>query len=170
MKKPGRPSGEVTAFSTPRFGCGIRPRTSVTNPRTGKMQTEHLVARTFFSVLSCRACCGRDFYHELHVNPSFASITVYEEVVDLVGVVRLPDEHDKFLFFVTRSFHLTYGYFCRNRPGIRVFESQLDSQRESALFVAPGDTQSVHSESCVSDFLERSTQVGKQQVSPFYND
>ena len=39
------------------------------------------------------------FSHELHEDPSFASITIHEEVVDLVGVVRLLDEHDKFLLF-----------------------------------------------------------------------
>ena len=31
-------------------------------------------------------------------------------------------------------------FFCHNRPGIRVFESLLNSQRESALFVAPGES------------------------------
>ena len=35
------------------------------------------------------------FSRELHEDPSFASITVHEEVVDLVSVVRLLDEHDK---------------------------------------------------------------------------
>ena len=39
------------------------------------------------------------FSHELHEDPNFASKTVHEEVVDLVDVVRLLDEHDKFLFF-----------------------------------------------------------------------
>ena len=81
------------------------------------------------------------FSHELHEDPNFASITVHEEVYDLVGVVRLLDEHGKFLLFVTRSFHSTFEYFfCHNRPGIRVFESLLDSQRESALFVFPGES------------------------------
>ena len=48
---------------------------------------------------------------------------VHEEVVDIVGVVRLLDEHDKFLLAATRSFHSTFEYFfCHNRPGIRVFE------------------------------------------------
>ena len=61
-------------------------------------------------------------------------MTVHEEVVDLVSVVRLLDEHDKFLLFATRSFHSTFEYFfCRNRPGTRVFESLLDNRRESAL-------------------------------------
>ena len=42
--------------------------------------------------------------------------------------------------FATRSFRSTFEYFfCRNLLGIRVFESLLDSQRESALFVAPGE-------------------------------
>ena len=52
------------------------------------------------------------FSHELHENPSFASIPFHfasipfhEECVGLVDVVRLLDEHDKFLF-VTRSFQL----------------------------------------------------------------
>ena len=73
--------------------------------------------------------------------PFFASITVHEEVVDLVEVVRLLDEHDKFLLFETRSFHSTFEYFfCHNQPGTRVFESLLDSQRESALFVVPGES------------------------------
>ena len=40
------------------------------------------------------------FAHELHEDPNFASITLYEEVVDLVDVVRLRDEHDKFLLFL----------------------------------------------------------------------
>ena len=35
--------------------------------------------------------------------PNFAVITV--QVVDLVEVVHSLDEHDKFLLFVTRSFH-----------------------------------------------------------------
>ena len=61
------------------------------------------------------------------------------EVDDLVEVVRLHDEHDKFLLFATRSFHSTFDYFCRNRPGIRVFESLLDSQRES-FFVVPEES------------------------------
>ena len=62
----------------------------------------------------------------------------HEEVVDLVEVVRLLDEHDKFLLFETRTFHSTFEYFlCHYRPGIRVFESVPDSQRESALFVVP---------------------------------
>ena len=81
------------------------------------------------------------FSHELHEDPSFALIAVHEEVVDLVDVVRLIDEHDKFLLLATRSFHSTFEYFfCRNRPGIRVLESLLDSQRESVLFVAPGES------------------------------
>ena len=47
----------------------------------------------------------------------------------------------KFLLFETRSFHSTFEYFfCRTRLGIRVFESLLDSQRESALFVGPGES------------------------------
>ena len=54
--------------------------------------------------------------------PNFASIAVHEEVVHLVDGVLLLDEHDKFLLFLTRSFHSIFEYFfCRNRPGIRVF-------------------------------------------------
>ena len=75
----------------------------------------------------------------LHEDPNFASLFVHELVDGLVDVVRLLDEHDKFLLFATRSFHSIFEYFfCRNRPGFRVFESLLYSQRESALFVAPG--------------------------------
>ena len=44
------------------------------------------------------------FYHELHEDPNFASITVHEEVDDLVEVVRLLDEHDKFLLFISFNF------------------------------------------------------------------
>ena len=67
-------------------------------------------------------------------------IVVHEEV-DLVEVVRLLDEHEKFLLSETRSFHSTLDYFfCHNRPGIRVFESLLDSQRESALFIVPEES------------------------------
>ena len=62
---------------------------------------------------------------------------MHEEVVDLFEVVRLLDEHDKFLIFETRSYHSTYEYFCHNRPGVRVFESLLDNQRQPALFVVP---------------------------------
>ena len=36
--------------------------------------------------------------------PIFVSITVHEQVDDLVEVARLLDEHDKFLLFETRSF------------------------------------------------------------------
>ena len=54
-------------------------------------------------------------------DPSLASIPVHEEVVDLLAVVRLLDEHNKFLF-ATRSFHITFEhFFCRTRLGIRVF-------------------------------------------------
>ena len=77
----------------------------------------------------------------LHEDPNCASIPVHEEVVNLVHVVRLLDEHDKFLLFVTRSFHSTFEYFfCRDLPGIRVCESLLDNQRESVPFVAPGES------------------------------
>ena len=73
--------------------------------------------------------------------PIFVSTTVHEEVDDLVQVVRLLDEHEKFLLFATRSFHYTSEYFfCHNLPGIRVFESPLDSQRGFAPFVGPGES------------------------------
>ena len=73
---------------------------------------------------------------------NFASITVHEEVVDLVDVVRLLDEHDKFFLFATRSFHSTFEYFFSVVISLEFvfFESLLDSQRESALFVAPGES------------------------------
>ena len=48
---------------------------------------------------------------------------VHEEVVvDLVEVVRLLGEHDKFLLFATLSFHSTCVYFFgHNQPGARDF-------------------------------------------------
>ena len=113
-------------------------------------------------------------YHELHESPNFASITVHEEVDDLVEVVRLLDEHDKFLLFVTRSFHATFEYFfCRNRLGIRVFESLLDGQRESALFVDPEESWFAHFLRCGSEFLWRFglvNQTDQQQVALFWHD
>ena len=82
--------------------------------------------------LECWALKSLQFFH--FTEPNFASITVHEQVDDLVDVVRLLDDHDKFLLFATRSFRSTFEYFfCRNLLGIRVFESLLDSQRESAL-------------------------------------
>ena len=42
--------------------------------------------------------CG--FSHEFHEDPNFVSITVHEEVVDLVEVVHLYGEHDKVLLFL----------------------------------------------------------------------
>ena len=62
-------------------------------------------------------------------------------VVDLVEVVRLLDEHDKFILFETRSFDSIFEYFFfHNRPGTRVSESLLDSQRESALLFVPEES------------------------------
>ena len=88
--------------------------------------------------------------------PILLQITVHEEIDDLVEVVRLLDEHDKFLF-ATRSFHSTFEHvFCHNLPGIRVFESLLDSQRESALFVVPEESLFAHFLGCVCEFLEHS--------------
>ena len=81
----------------------------------------------------------RGFSRELHEDPSFASTTVHEVVVDFVDVVRHLVEHDKFLLFATRSFHSTFQYFCRNQLGIIVFEFLLD-KRESAPFVTAGES------------------------------
>ena len=54
---------------------------------------------------------------------------------------KLFEERDKFLLFETRQLHSTFEYFfCHDRPGIRVFESLLDNQRESALFVVPEES------------------------------
>ena len=84
----------------------------------------------------------------------FCLITVHAEDDDLVEVVRLLDEHDKFLLFEIGSFHSTCEYFCHNLPGIRVFESLLDSQRKPALFVVPEESWFAHFLSCGSEFLE----------------
>ena len=55
------------------------------------------------------------------MNPSFASLTVHEELDDLVDVVLLL-EHDEVLLAATRSFHSIFVYFfCHNQPGISVF-------------------------------------------------
>ena len=103
----------------------------------------------------------------------FCSKTVHEEVDDLVEVVRLLDEHDKFLLFETWSFHSTFEYFFgHNRPGIRAFESPLDIQRESALCVVPEESWFAHFLSCGADFLWRLefvSQTVPQQVAPFYD-
>ena len=55
------------------------------------------------------------------MNPSFASITVHEEVVDLVdGVLLL--KQDEVLLAATRSFHLIFVYFFgHNQLRLRVF-------------------------------------------------
>ena len=82
----------------------------------------------------------RDSSHELHEDPSFASTTVHEEVDDLVDVVLLL-EHDEVLLAATRSFRFIFCYFFdHNQPGIRVFESPLDSQRGFAPFVGPRES------------------------------
>ena len=50
----------------------------------------------------------------------FASITVHEEVDDLVDFVLLL-EHDEVLLAATRSLHALFVYFFgQNQPGIRV--------------------------------------------------
>ena len=47
-------------------------------------------------------------------------------------------EHDEVLLAATRSFQSFFVYFFgHNQPGIRVFESLLDSQRGFAPFVGP---------------------------------
>ena len=74
-------------------------------------------------------------------DPDFVPKIVHEEVVDLVDVVRLLDEHDKFIFDEIRQFHSTFGYFFyQNRLETRVFESLLENQRESALLVVPEES------------------------------
>ena len=61
-----------------------------------------------------------DFSHELHEDPSFALITVHEEVDDLVVDVLLL-EHDEVLLAATRSFHSIFeNFFGHNQPGILV--------------------------------------------------
>ena len=53
--------------------------------------------------------------------PVFASITVHEELVDLVDVVRLL-ERDEIQLAATRSFPSIFVYFFgHDRPGICVF-------------------------------------------------
>ena len=60
-----------------------------------------------------------------------------------------------FLLFETRSFHSNFEYFfCRTRLGIRVLESLLDSQRESALFVVPEESKFVHFQSVSLSFMD----------------
>ena len=59
-------------------------------------------------------------YHELHVIPSFAVITVREQVVDLVFEVLLL-ERDEVLLAEIQEFHLILVFFFgHNKPGIRV--------------------------------------------------
>ena len=82
-------------------------------------------------------------------------------------------EHDEILLAATRSFHTIFVYFFgHNEPGIRVFESPLDSQRGFASFVGPGESYSVRLQSFVSEFrdLARDVRHGKQRVSTFYHD
>ena len=66
-------------------------------------------------------------------------MTVHEEVDLVDGVLVL--EHDEVLLSATRSFHSIFVYFFGlNRPGIRAFESPLDSQQGFALFVVPEES------------------------------
>ena len=67
-------------------------------------------------------------------------LTVHEEVDNLVDDVLLL-EHDEVLFAATRSFHFIFvNFFGHNQPGIRAFESPLDSQRGFAPFVGPEES------------------------------
>ena len=78
--------------------------------------------------------------YELHVNPSFASITVHEEVVDLVDEVLLL-ERDEVLLAAARSFHVVFVYFFGHyQPGILVFLSPPDIRRGFALSVGPKES------------------------------
>ena len=81
-----------------------------------------------------------EIFHKLHEDPSFASTTVHEEVVDLVVEV-LQLERSEVLLAATRSFHSMFVYFFgHSQPGIRVLESPLDSQRGFAPFVGPRES------------------------------
>ena len=72
--------------------------------------------------------------------PVLLQQTVHEEVDVLVVVVRLL-EHDEVLLSATRSFRSIFVYFFVHiQPGIRAFESPLDSQRGFAPFVGPGES------------------------------
>ena len=141
---------------------------------------------SIFDQFSHRSCteCGAlkslQFFHPIETFlMSFTKISilrqliVHEGVVELVEVVRLLDVHDKFLLFETRSFHWNLEYFfCHNRPGTRVFESLLGSQRESALLVVPEESWIAHFLSCGADFLWRLESVSQtvpQRVAPFYD-
>ena len=77
-----------------------------------------------------------------------------------------------FSLFETRQLHSTSGHFCHNKPGIRVFESLLDNQRESAPSVVPEEPWFAHFLSCGADFLWRLRSVNltvPQRVAPFYD-
>ena len=70
-------------------------------------------------------------------------IIVHKENVDLVDVVRLLDEHDKFHLLDTGSI-ISFQFLDNSSVKIGlelVFsESLLDNQRESALFVVPEES------------------------------
>ena len=114
------------------------------------------------------------FYHELHEDPSFASITVMKKL--LISSMLFVSLMSTINFTSLRldKLHSTLGsFFCHNRPGIRVFESLLGSQRKSALFVVPEESWFAHILSCGSEFLEHLkfvSQTASQRVSPFYHD
>ena len=65
----------------------------------------------------------------------------HAEVDDLVGVVRLL-EHDELISSFCDSIvsFIFVNFFGHKRPGIRAFESPLDSQRGFAPFVCPGES------------------------------
>ena len=71
--------------------------------------------------------------------PVFASVTVHEEIVDLVGVVLL-FEHEEVLLAATRSFHSIFVYFFgHNQLGIRLFvNSAWQSARICSVFLVQG--------------------------------
>ena len=58
-------------------------------------------AKTFPDIPCCVTSHG-GFSQELHEDPDFVPTMFHEEVVDLVDVVRLLDQHDKFVLFETR--------------------------------------------------------------------
>ena len=68
------------------------------------------------------------------------------------------------LMSTTNFFFLRLDHFIQllnTSSVIRVFESLLDSQRESALFVVPEESLFAHFRSCVSEFLEHSKLVSQ---------
>ena len=88
--------------------------------------------------VECRTLKSLQFFH--FIETFLASTPVHEEVDDLVDVVLLL-EHDDVLLAATRSFQSFFVYFFgHNQPGVRAFESPIDSQRGFAPFVGPGES------------------------------